>query len=94
MDEVRALIKAKKEYHVAVADAWRVYDKAVEGARVVRDDALDKIGDHRDPDTWRMYNEATLAARIVFEEAIKPTRLKRNEKIATVEAKKMKVKEG
>lgn len=91
MDDERELIKAKKDYHMAVSEAWRVYDKAVEEARVVRDDALDKIGDHRDPDVWRVYNESTLAARIVFEEAIKPTRLKKNVMLKTVKAK---VKEG
>lgn len=61
---------------------------------MIRDESLDKVGDPRDPETWKVYNESTLAARIVFEEAIKPTRLKKNVKVAIVEAKKAKLKEG
>lgn len=94
MNDERLMIKAKRDYHVVVAEAWRVYDRDVEDARKVRDESLEKIGDPRDPDTWRVYNESTLDTRIVFEEAIKKKRLDKNIKVAIVEAKKAKLKEA
>lgn len=84
------LIAAKRNYHVKTAEAWRVYDAAVNPARLIRDAALEAGADAEK--TWKEFNEATLPARIVFETTIKPTRVVRDAHVLR-KAKEMRVEE-
>ena len=73
------LIAAKRIYHMTTAEAWVVYDAAVNPARLVRDEALAAGKDKNE--VWKKFNEDTLPARITFETMIKPSRLKRDKKV-------------
>ena len=84
-DVIRDMVIAKRNYHVTVAEAWKAYDKGVNEARKIREEALIKAGDPRDPKIWQAYNEATLPFRIVFE-AINLTRKQRDALVERVEA--------
>jgi hypothetical protein len=87
-DVVRDMILAKRNYHMTVAEAWKPYDKGVNEARKIREVALAKSGDPRDPKVWQAYNESTLSIRIIFEETINPTRKLRDALVERVEVMK------
>ena len=87
MPDTRDLILAKRNYHMVVAEAWKPYDKGVNEARKIREEALVKVGDPRDSKVWQEYNETTLSLRIVFEEAINPTRKIREAMVEQIEVK-------
>lgn len=61
---------AKRDFHMAIFQAWHTYDEAVEQFRVERDLALLVSGDLDDPIVWKKFDDATFEFRLRFEKAV------------------------